>query len=245
MHQYCINLVPIVRPDPTSLPKYVQTSEMLIREIAAGRLLDGERLPPERKMARNLGIAVGTLRKALAELEIRGLLERIHGSGNYICHDPGAAGVYAFFRLELIGGGGLPTAEVVSVSRKTKPPDLPEFGQAPDAHRIRRLRRLSGQPVALEEIWLDGARAETLRPETMSESLYLFYRQSLGLWIARTEDQVGVGAVPDWTPNGFSLASGNVSGHVERRAWATDGEIAEFSRTWFDTDKCRYVSRMK
>lgn len=234
-----------MKPDPTSLPKYVQTSEMLIREIAAGRLLDGERLPPEREMAGDLGIAVGTLRKALAELKTRGLLERIHGSGNYIRHDPGASGVYAFFRLELIDGGGLPTAEVLDVTRLKKPGDLPSFGQSESAHRIRRLRRLSGHPVALEEIWLDGNWADRLRPETMSESLYLFYRQSLGLWIVRAEDQVGLAPVPEWAASDFPLAPGAVSGHVERWAWASDGSKPEFSRTWFDTDKCRYISRMR
>ena len=234
-----------MKPDPTSLPKYVQTSEMLIREIAAGRLLDGERLPPERQMASTLGIAVGTLRKALTELESRGLLERIHGSGNYIRQDPSATGVYAFFRLELIEGGGLPTAEVIDVTRMTKPADLPAFGQSNEAHRIRRLRLLSGDPVALEEIWLDGIWADHLRTETMSESLYLFYRQSLGLWIGRAEDQVGLARVPEWAGDLFSLATGAMSGHVERRGWASDGEIAEYSRTWFDSDKCRYISRMR
>jgi GntR family transcriptional regulator len=234
-----------MKPDPTSLPKYVQTSEMLIREIAAGRLLDGERLPPERQMANNLGIAVGTLRKALSELESRGLLERIHGSGNYIRQVSSASGVYAFFRLELIKGGGLPTAQVIDVARTVKPPDLPALGHSKDAHRIRRRRLLSGTPVALEEIWLDGAWADHLRPETMSESLYLFYRQSLGLWIGRAEDHVGLDRVPEWAGAHFSLASGAMAGHVERQAWASDGDIAEYSRTWFDSDKCRYVSRMR
>ena len=31
---------------PSALPKFVQLSEMLIREIAAGHLADGARLPP-------------------------------------------------------------------------------------------------------------------------------------------------------------------------------------------------------
>jgi hypothetical protein len=72
----------------------------------------GERLPPERDMAEELGIAVGTLRKALAELQNRGLLERVQGSGNYVRAISDPKSVYAMFRLELLGGGGLPTAEI-------------------------------------------------------------------------------------------------------------------------------------
>ena len=71
-------------PQSSALPKYVQTAELLIREIAAGRLADGARLPPERDMAGDLDISVGTLRKALNDLTDRGLLERVQGSGNYV-----------------------------------------------------------------------------------------------------------------------------------------------------------------
>lgn len=227
------------------LPVHMQISEMLIREISAGRLADGARLPPERDMAANLGIAVGTLRRALADLTGKGLLERIQGSGNYVRARSDLTGVYAFFRLEKIDGGGLPTAEILSVQRLPKPADLPDFGSAGDAHRIRRLRRLDGQPAALEEIWLDGSRAERLAREDLSESLYLHYRLALGFSIVRAEDRVGLAATPDWTPADFAPRPGIVVGLIERIAWAGDGDSAEYSRTWFDPDAARYVTRFR
>ena len=115
-------------PDQSSLPLYIQISEMLIREINAGRYLDGERLPPERDMSAELGISVGTLRKALADLTLKGMLERVQGSGNYIRAQADTKSVYAFFRVELLRGGGLPTADVLDVTRLAKPVDLPDFG---------------------------------------------------------------------------------------------------------------------
>ncbi|MEC9403613.1 MAG: GntR family transcriptional regulator, partial [Pseudomonadota bacterium] len=42
--------MPTASQTSTALPLYVQISELLIRDIAAGRLIDGERLPPERDM---------------------------------------------------------------------------------------------------------------------------------------------------------------------------------------------------
>lgn len=231
--------------DQTALPKYVAIAEMLIREIASGRLTDGERLPPERDMAEDLGISVGTLRKSLEDLSQKGLLDRRQGSGNYVKAGREAAGVYALFRLELRSGGGLPTAEVWSVDRMAKPSDLPDFGRSDEGHRIRRLRRLSGRPAALEEIWLDGARAETVRAEDLSESLYLFYRKHLGLWIARAEDRVGVAEVPGWTRPDFPLPPGTPAGYVERLSRDADGETVEYSRTWYDPAHVAYVARLK
>lgn len=226
-----------------ALPKYVQASETLIRDISAGRLRDGERLAPEREMAASMGIAVGTLRKALSELETRGLIERIQGSGNYVRHRPEASGLYAFFRLERLEGGGLPTADLLDVRRMEKPEGLPEFGRAAHAFRIQRLRRLSAQPVALEEIWLDGVWADEVALSNLSESLYLFYRRSLKLWITSAEDRIGIAPVPEWGRS-LDVFAGETAGYVERWSRTDANEIAEYSRTWFNTDRARYVSRM-
>ena len=228
-----------------SLPIYLQFAELLARDIAAGRLVDGEKLAPERDMAAEFGIAVGTLRKALAELQNRGLLQRVQGSGNYIRAISDPKSVYAMFRLELIKGGGLPTAEVLSVERLKKTGELPEFGSSDEGHRIRRIRRLSGQVAALEEIWLDGSYVEAIAPEDLSESLYLYYRKQLGLWIAMVEDRVGLDAVPDWAPPVFGQKAGAPIAHVLRISHAQDGMVAEVSRTWFDHSVARYVSRLR
>lgn len=229
-------------PD-ASLPRYLQVSEALIREIAAGRLPDGSRLPPERELAAAQAISVGTLRKALARLGEMGLLERVQGSGNYVRRPPGARGLYAFFRLELPEGGGLPTAELISVGRREKPRDLPDFGNAAVAHRIRRLRRVGGYPAAIEEIWLDSAAAEEIDGGALSESLYHYYRETLGLVIARVEDRVGLAPAPGWTVAEATLAAGETAGFVERLSRGADGAPVEFSRTWFDTRHLRYVAR--
>ena len=228
-----------------ALPLHQQISEMLIREIAAGRMIDGEKLPPEREMAAGLGIAVGTLRKALADLVGKGLLERVQGSGNYVRSKPDVASVYALFRLELVEGGGLPTARVLSVERLAKSPDMPSFGTSVEGHRIRRLRSLGGRPAAVEEIWLDGSHAREIGAEDLSDSLYLYYRRALGIWISRAEDRVGVGAVPDWAPVEFGPRPGAPAGYIERIGWTQDGASAEFSRTWFDHSIARYVARLR
>lgn len=231
------------RDTPTALPIYMQISEFLIREIAAGRLVDGQRLAPERELAKSHGTTVRTLRKSLAELEKKGLLERIQGSGNYIRANHKAQSVYSMFRLELTTGGGLPTADILDLAAVAKPADLPAFGTADHGTRIRRLRFLNRVPIAVEEIWLDGD-AGVIRPEQMSDSLYRTYQMQFGLIIARAEDRVSIGHVPDWAPAGFALRPGTLTGYIERFSWADSPAPVEFSRTWFDTDKALYVQRL-
>lgn len=228
----------------STLPKYIQISEMLIRDIAAGQLVDGARLPPERDMAQGLGISVGTLRKALSDLECKGLLERVQGSGNYVRQKVDVSSIYSFFRLETLAGGGLPRARVLSVDRLPKPVDAPVFGHAAQGHRIRRLRWLGDEMIALEEIWLDGTVCDEIQAETLPDSLYLFYRQQLGVVVGAVEDRIGVGRVPQWAPEAFHLPAGHIVGHIERIGYGGETMPVEYSRTWYDPERSRYVSRM-
>lgn len=235
-------------PNSTSLPLHQQLCERLIRDIASGRLIDGQRLLPEREQAAQLGVAVGTLRKALAELVDKGLLERIQGSGNYVrtAGMPAALldSVYSLFRLEWLTGGGLPSAKVLSIRRQRKPARQASFGTSADAHRIRRLRFLDGQPAALEEIWLDATYVEKIRVVELYESLYRYYRDVLDLHILRAEDRVGIGKVPAWSSIEFPPKPGSTCGFVERFSWSHDARPVEYSHTWFDSDRIRYVARL-
>ena len=230
---------------PTSLPLYQQVSEFLIREIAAGRLLNGQRLPPERTLASHHGITVRTLRKALLELEQRGLLDRVQGSGNYIRTASDVQSIYSLFRLELHEGGGLPTANIIDICQCAKPDGFPSFGPSRDATRIRRLRFLNQIAVAIEEIWLDRDSG-VVTAEDVSDSLYRTYQDKLGFWISRVSDKVRVAPLPDWVPPAptFAMQAGAVSGYVERLSWAQAEHPVEYSRTWFNPSRANYVQRI-
>ncbi|MEL6465971.1 MAG: GntR family transcriptional regulator [Pseudomonadota bacterium] len=232
------------RHSPQALPIYVQIAELLTRDIVAGRLIDGERLPPERDMAAELGVSVGTLRKALRDMGKKGLIDSVQGSGNYIRAGGDTGTVYAMFRLELLEGGGLPRARVLSVDLMDKPASLPDFGTSTRATRIRRLRSLNDTIIGVEEIWLD-ADAGLVSEDTMSESLYATYRKDLGLWIQRAEDRVSLGPVPDWSPEAYSPRPGDTVGYIERLSWADVAAPVEFSRTWYDPARAVYVQRLK
>lgn len=56
----------------------------LERLILAGDLADGDRLPPERELALQMGVSRSSLRDALRALELRGLIERKQGRGTVV-----------------------------------------------------------------------------------------------------------------------------------------------------------------
>ncbi|WP_104402988.1 GntR family transcriptional regulator [Vibrio penaeicida] len=226
-------------------PKYVQVSELLIREINAGHWRAGERLPVEAELAVELKVAVGTLRKALALLEQDGLLERRQGSGTYVKSPPKEA-IYQLFRLELLEGGGTPHANTLTV-RKEQNPDVAEhFGAEKDSYfwRIERKRFLNNTVIAAEEMWIRAEHCDSLSSEELDESLYRHYREHFNFWISRVEDRISVKQADQWATDILGIAPHTMIGWIERISWSDDEKVEEYSRTWFNPETCHYVSRM-
>lgn len=63
--------------------------------IASGELRSGSRLPPERQLAERLRVNRGTVRKALARLELEGAVSRHVGRGTFVGAPPAAAAAIA------------------------------------------------------------------------------------------------------------------------------------------------------
>ena len=230
--------------EATSLPVYIQISEMLMREIIAGRLSDGERLPPERRLAKSLNISVGTLRKSLKDLEMKGALFRKQGSGNYIKFNTKFNSIYSFFRVELTDGGGLPSAKNLDINLVKKPKTSPFFGESDKCLRIRRLRLLDNIPCVLEEIHLDAIKTDGLEFDNISHSIYLFYKDVLNLRITSAKDSATLLPVPVWSPKEFKVMSHQETVCIERLAYDQVGSPVEFSRSWIDTSIARYMARI-
>ena len=75
--------------DPT--PPYEQLRRQLATLITSGALRTGERLPPLRQLAGDLGVAVGTVARTYRELESAGLIASRRGGGTRVTDHPPAA----------------------------------------------------------------------------------------------------------------------------------------------------------
>lgn len=65
-------------------PLYRQIIEQITLMVKNGQLKAGDRLPPERELAAQTGIARGTINKAYVELERNKIIETIQGRGSFI-----------------------------------------------------------------------------------------------------------------------------------------------------------------
>ena len=82
----------LFRVDPSSpTPLFEQLAAGMRAVIARGEVGPGERLPPARAVARELGVNMHTVLRAYAKLREDGLVDVRRGRGAVVCSD-GAAG---------------------------------------------------------------------------------------------------------------------------------------------------------
>lgn len=67
---------------------YVRVADQVEAEIRSGRLPRGARLPNERDMGAEHGVAPGTARRAVQELRERGLVITLANKGTFVVAPP-------------------------------------------------------------------------------------------------------------------------------------------------------------
>jgi DNA-binding transcriptional MocR family regulator len=71
-------------------PGYRSLADALEKGVIDGQLLNGDRLPSHRQLARELKLSVGTVSKAYQEAEERGIISSHVGRGTFVNYRPGA-----------------------------------------------------------------------------------------------------------------------------------------------------------
>lgn len=191
-------------------PMYTQVAEILDGEVRARQ---GERfaLPSENELAREFGVSRVTIRQALKQLEVRGLIYSEHGRG-YFNTAPRMRGLSGFhsFTTEVRKLGGVPGSKVLAYEEGRKLPE--EFRKHLEAtgdddedfYFLRRVRSIDGKAVAIEATYLP-AKLFPSATRAMFEETSL-YEEMTSTW----------GIVPTWTDAIFepTAATAEEAGHL-------------------------------
>jgi DNA-binding transcriptional regulator YhcF (GntR family) len=145
------------------VPVGVQLAWALRGAIESGVLRAGDRLPPLRELAVEVGVNANTLRTAYAKLEAEGLIETRHGSGTYVTgpaqrRDLSALVGAASRAAHDAGVDPRELAAALYVSSADQPRSEPDA----EAHRRRGLRT---DIAVLERMLAERAPAPLTEPE--------------------------------------------------------------------------------
>jgi len=154
----------ITTPGAATTPLWQQVLADLEQRLVSGEIAD--RFPTDRELREHYGVSRHTVRQAVARLTARGIIERERGRGSTVArpgllHEPGT--VYSLFRA-VEAAGATQTSDVLGLERCRDAQAAERLGLDPaaDLLRITRLRRVDGQPLALDTAWLPWSVGEPL-----------------------------------------------------------------------------------
>ncbi|MEU5876324.1 GntR family transcriptional regulator [Spirillospora sp. NPDC047279] len=206
-------------------------------------LVAGEALPPERRLAEELGVSRPTLRAAIDRLAADGLLERRHGSGTYVAEPRIAVPLtMSSFTDDMIRRGMKPDGRVLSF--RTEPAGAKigrrlSLSPVEEVFTIRRLRLADGASMAIETLYMPKELLPGLRRDDLEgRSFYELLREN-GVVVASGRETI--------EPTVTTTEEAEVLGvpvHVpaflfERVAHTEEGRPVEYVRSLYRGDRYR------
>jgi GntR family transcriptional regulator len=230
-------------------PVHVQIEEQLAERIASGELQAGERLPPERDLARDLNVSRMTVRQALSSLAGRGLVERGVGRGTFVAsrkvdHDLTRV---AGFSEQLVRQGLEPGAEIIDVSEKPAGWRISaalEIAPTAPVVRIQRLRLADGIPMALEDSWFPAERFPGFADHDLHRSLYTLMRDVYAAAPVRAIERLEPVLARAHEARALDVPARAPLMLVERTAYDANGTPVEFAHDRYRGDRARFVVRV-
>ena len=160
-------------------PLYIQLASQLARSIRDGSYAVHHALPSERALCESQGVSRITARKAIDRLVEQGLVQRRHGSGNFIAaRQPQSLNRLSSFSEQMVAGGQTPDSQWLLRSSARPNADersALELAAMARVARLQRLRLADGLPVALEHTAIPLNLLP--RPQELEGSLYAWLEQ--------------------------------------------------------------------
>ncbi len=236
-----------VLPFDERLPRYQQLRDLFAAAVADGRWRPGEAIPSEDSLAEQHGVAVGTVRKALALLVTQGLLERRQGRGTFVRRGYFGNALARFFRMTDADGRQIrPTSRILS--RRILPAEADaaahlSLASGTPVIALSRLRLVGGTPLLFEEVRLPRDPYAPLLDLPLTEFgdlLYPLYERVCGKVVASARETIRFALAPPDAAEALGIPPGSPAAVIERVALGFDDAPLEFRRSYGPADRFAY-----
>lgn len=149
-----MKFTPAAIDEAAGIPLYQQIYDLLRAKIMDGTLALNDRLPAEQDLTQALGVSRITVKRAMNELAVAGLVRRQRGIGTVVIYDVAAPTVKGSFETMIDGLTRMGIETEVQLLDCTIGSASPAISEALDmklgksVQRIVRLRRLNGEPFS-------------------------------------------------------------------------------------------------
>jgi DNA-binding GntR family transcriptional regulator/mannitol/fructose-specific phosphotransferase system IIA component (Ntr-type) len=227
----------------SSQPIYSQLASWIETKINSGDWQSEFKFPGEVELAQSLGVSRGSLRKAISILIEKGLVVQIHGKGTFVGQpvtDESFAGRLSVYQdLMLLG---IPFSTEVLEQRIMPAPDkearLLDISPAEAVFYLKRLRRVKGEPLVVQESFFQAALFGGLVGEDFSHAgMVETVERHYGITLEWTTNTISVARATSSIAGLLGLKIGDPVLFTESILYDDAGNKVETGLSWFRADR--------
>ena len=230
-------------------PLYKQVTDYVIERIKIGDYPPGGMLPSEFELADTTNVSQGTARKALADLEGRGIVERRQGKGTFVTLRTPENSLFHFFRLRKQDGSQV-VPEKLFEAIKTRAATAKEkrelYGQPTKVFEISRVRASGGKAICHETCVFSVDRFPGLADRApLPNTLYVLLQQAYGCIIMSASERLSAANLSEALAEKLQLQAGLPVLVAERLSRDLEDRVVEIRTSVFSTENAKYFIDLK
>jgi len=222
-------------PKSSKKPAFQQLKEDILSRIADGTYQKDMRLPSERQFGEQWGISRMTVRRALDELVLAGILYRTRGSGTYIAQKKiQQQDIMSFSDMARMRG--MEPTTLLLEKNSIRDAAIAESLGVPvqtELLKIRRLRQADGSPIGIEQVYIPVDYCPDLGEQDLTGSLYSILMERYGYRIHQQELKITAVTADKEERDLLKLQKGAPVLHIEGPSISTDGKALLYEQTTY------------
>ena len=234
---------------PGKGPRYQQLHRYISSAIQSGKLVSDEQLPPERELAEAADVSRVTVRKAISQLVLDGLIEQRQGSGSFVKRtaprlEQSLSSLISFSELMAARGKSASSQVLYSGLCVPNPVEVMALGLSTDEQvaRVHRIRSADDCPMTLE---YSSIPVDILpRPSDVKHSLYDVLRKT-GQAPTRAVQRVAAVNLSASDAVLLQLPESTAVLKIERTGYLASGRPIEFTSGLYRSDHYDFVSEIR
>lgn len=233
------------------LPLYHQVEETIRHEIATNVYLPGQAIPTETELQERYDVSRETVRKAVANLVLAGLLEKRKGVGTFvtspkIVHRLGS--LYGSTE-EIMARAATPGTTFIERKEINASTAMIQEMKIPNGSKITKVKRLrfaNEEPVAILSSYLPSDLVpDMVRIKFKNNSLYKTLEESYGLRLAEADEVIEAGSISKRDAKWLDIPEKTPILVVKRLTYLDNGRVIEKLTALYRSDRFKYQVKLK
>jgi len=229
-------------------PLYLQVKDMLIQRIAAGAWKPGAAIPNEIELSRELGISVGTVRKALDEMESERLISRRQGRGTFVIDQTSNEHAVRFSNIRDANGiritGEVESCSVAAAAASDAESRRLQLRVSEPIFHIHRVRTHKDAPLMVEDATVPQSRFPGLPQEEDVSLSIVVLAHRYGVLLGRADEKVGATTAKGGIAKALKVAEGTPLLTLDSVVYAIDGRPIEWRVAHCHLSDNHYLAEM-